>query len=121
MPPLIKSSKTFNGWGYTGMKALTWADRTVPIANLNGYHPTVNLQIDYFRRVRFINVFALLKVWSFSEKNRSPKGRCPDTMEDAAGYLRKRFPKWNRKVFALPFDLESRREGSFSKTSSMGE
>jgi hypothetical protein len=103
------------------MKALTGVDRTVPIANLNGYHSIVTLQIDYFKRVRFINVFALLKVWSFSERNRSPKERCPDTMEDAAGSLRKRSPKWNHKVFALPFDLELGREGSFLKTSSMGE
>jgi hypothetical protein len=101
------------------MKALTGVDRTVPIANLNGYRSIVTLQIDYFRRVRFINVSVLVKVWTFSERNRSPKERCPDTMEDAGGSLRKRSPKRNRKAFSLPFDLELGREESFLKISSM--
>jgi hypothetical protein len=104
-PPSIKSSKTFNGWGCTGMKALTGAGQTAPTVNLSGYRSIVTMQIDYFKRVRSINVSALLKAWIFSERNRFPKGRCPDTMEDAAASLRKRSPKWNRKVFVLPFDL----------------
>src|SRR4030043_912302 len=44
MPPLIVFSKIFNGWGFTGKKALTGMRRRVPIVNLNVYHFIVTMQ-----------------------------------------------------------------------------
>jgi hypothetical protein len=97
-PQVTTSSKICDGWESNGKKALTVEDRLVPIVNPNASDSILTMQNSCCKRAGPINVSALLKGWSLSGKNNSPKERCHDMMDDVVPSLKERSQKWNPKA-----------------------